>query len=58
MEPVNESRCLNEMAAAAGFSGIVIVREGRAGWLGWATVVRERRRAIEGKNDDECDSDL
>jgi hypothetical protein len=58
MEPVNESRCLNEMAAAAGFSGMVIVREGTTS-LGSANVGRERRKAIEGKKEDvECESDL
>lgn len=37
---------------------MVIVREGTTG-LGSANVGRERRKAIEGKNeDDECESDL
>lgn len=58
IEPVNDSRCLNEMAAAAGFSGMVIVRGGTTG-LGWTNVGRERRKAMEGKKEeDECDSDL
>jgi len=58
MEPVTESRCLSETAAAAGFSGMVILREGTTG-LGWAKARRERRKAIEGKKeDDECESDL
>ena len=58
MEPDSDSRCISETAAAAGFSGMVIVREGTAG-LGSANVGRERRRAIEGKKeDDECDSDI
>jgi len=57
MEPASESRCLSEIAAAAGFSGMVIVREGTTG-LSWATVGRERRKAIEGKKEfDECESD-
>lgn len=36
---------------------MVIVREGTTG-PGWANVGRERRKAIEGKKDDECESDL
>ena len=58
MEPDSESRCLSETAAAAGFSGMVMVREGTTG-PGWANVGRERRRAMEGKKEDvERESEL